>query len=234
LQKKSFKEFNNKSNLKVLLDFLGNLFFTYCCIIAIALILFSSVTIECEVVGDSMRPNFNNYSGNSHDIVFINIYNRDISYKDVVVCKTDNESIIKRVIGLPGDKIDIVYADNEYKLELNGKINDEDYILVDNDPRLQIVERNGMEHTYKKFQSYKESYPEYFNEEGKYVVPNNSIFVLGDNRFVSVDSTVYGAFDLDRVEGKVELVKYAETSLFEFYYDYIIEGKFLQTIINIF
>ena len=181
-----------------------------------------------------MKPTYNNYSGNAYDIVFINIYDKDLSFGDVVVCKTDKDPIIKRVVGVAGDIIDIVYEDNEYKLEINGKIIDEDYILIDNDPRLQVDEKNGMYKTNLNFQSLKEEYPELINPDGKYVVPENSVFVLGDNRHVSVDSTHYGSFHLSKVEGKVELVKRADVSMFQFYYDYIIEGKFFYTVINVF
>ena len=124
--------------------------------------------------------------------------------------------------------------DNEYKLQLNGKIINEDYILIDHDARLRKDEKNGMNKTYAKFQTLKEKNPQLLNDEGKYVVPDNSIFVLGDNRHVSVDSTYYGAFHLNQVEGKVELVKKTDVSSFNFYYDYIIEGKFFHTVINIF
>ncbi len=39
--------------------------------------------------------------------------------------------------------------------------------------------------------------------KGPYVVPNDSIYVLGDNREVSSDSREFGAVELSRVIGKV-------------------------------
>ena len=236
LKIKSFQKFNNKKTLfKVFLDFFANLFFTYCVIIGLALILFSSVTIECVVRGSSMLPTLNNYTGNKTDIVFVNTCDKDITYGDIVVCDAhgdvDND-IIKRVIGLAGDIIDIVYHDNEYKLELNGKIIEEDYIYISQDPRVPTNNRNGMEHTFTKFNALKVSKPELFDNGGKLIVPSKSIFVLGDNRNVSVDSSSLGTFTYDDIEGKVELIKYYGTSNFSFYYDYIIEGKFIKTLIN--
>lgn len=41
--------------------------------------------------------------------------------------------------------------------------------------------------------------------QGKYIVPQGSIYVLGDNLPVSEDSRKYGPFDLDDVIGKVVL-----------------------------
>lgn len=224
-----------KTSFKVLIEFFSNLFFTYCVIIGFALIIFSSVTLECVVRGSSMKPTYNNYtSSNVNDVVFVNTKDQTVTYGDIVVCKTQDESIIKRVIGLPNDVIDIVWDNNEYKLELNGKIIEESYIYVSLDPRVPTRNRNGMNHTFESFNTLREAKAELFGEDGKLVVPNNQIFVLGDNRAVSVDSSSLGTIDYSNVEGRVELVKYHGTSDFSFYYDYIIEGKFITTIINMF
>lgn len=226
---------NKKTSFRVFVEFFSNLFFTYCVIIGFALIIFSSVTLECVVTGSSMKPTYNNYmSNNVHDVVFVNTKDKNVTYGDIVVCKTQTESIIKRVVGLPHDVIDIVWDENEYKLELNGKIIEEKYIYVIVDPRVPTRNRNGMNYTFERFDALRSSKPELFNEDAKLVVPDNQIFVLGDNRGVSIDSSSLGTIDYSNLEGQVELVKYHGTSDFSFYYDYIIEGKFIATIINIF
>lgn len=236
MKSRNFRVNTKKTLFRVFLDFFANLFFAYCLIVGLSLIMFSTVTIECEVVGSSMLPTLNNYSSyeKKHDVVFVNTYDKDIAYKDIVVCKTDGDDIIKRVIGLPGDVIDIVWDEYEYKVELNGKIIEEDYILVYNDPRLPISNRNGMTYTFDRFQHLKVSHPELFNSESKLVVPEGATFVLGDNRHVSVDSSSMGTFMIEELMGKVELIKYHDTSEFSFYYDYIMDGKFIKTLINIF
>ena len=58
--------------------------------------------------------------------------------------------------------------------------------------------------------------------------------MLGDNRHVSVDSATLGTFTFDKINGKVELVKYAEDSDFSFYWSYIVDGKFIKTFVNMF
>ena len=78
------------------------------------------------VKGSSMEPNFNH-----GDLVFINKLSTSIGspdYGDVVICKLDEgsgyENIIKRVIGLPGDEIDIVENEEDeevYDLYVNGE-----------------------------------------------------------------------------------------------------------------
>lgn len=183
-----------------------------------------------------MLPGLNNYPGSSHfhDVVYVNTCDKKFSYSDIVVCNTDDDAIIKRVIGVAGDTIDIVWDEYEYKLELNGKIIEEDYIKYSLDPRDPVISRNGMDRTYEKFQELKASKSEIFNDLGKLVVPENSVFVLGDNRHVSVDSSTLGTFTIDDISGQVELTKYHGTSDFAFYWTYIVEGKFITTLMNMF
>lgn len=82
----------------------------------------------------------------------------DISYGDIIVFKKDGESnnLIKRVIGLPGDQIQI----SNGKLYRNGTEVVEDYVIGNT----------------------------LANTTTDYMVPNNSVFVLGDNRENSKDS----------------------------------------------
>ncbi|MGN0961270.1 MAG: signal peptidase I [Christensenellales bacterium] len=235
---KTKKKFNI---LTVFLNFLGNLFFVYCLIVAIALVIFSSVTIECKVVGPSMQPTLNADLKAGNDIVYVNKFDRDFEYGDIVVIDVseDKDPLIKRVIGVGGDIIDIVNTDYGYKLEINGKLIEEDYLKLDYsiiDPKYQ----NGNDVCYNNFKNdLMINYPELFiNVEidgemvNKLLVPEGQVFVLGDNRHVSLDSTHYGTFKLTQIEGTVERIKYSNTRDFEFYFNYIVKGEFFQTILN--
>ena len=186
-------------------------------IASIALIFFSSVTIECDVDGSSMYPTLNSMGT---DVVYINVYDKDITYQDIVVVKHGSKSIVKRVLGLPGDTIGVVWVENEYKLEINSTIIREDYINIVTDAKVRADNKNGMKTTLENLNKLKESQPELFNEEGKVVVPENSLFLLGDNRHVSSDSSSLGTFDMSTFEGKVEIIKYHNDNTFKFYFDY--------------
>ncbi|GAE01071.1 signal peptidase I [Clostridium botulinum B str. Osaka05] len=88
--------------------------------------------------------------------------------------KTDIEEddrLIKRVIGVPGDEVDI----KDGYLYLNGK-------------KLEETYANG----------------ETISREFKLPIkiPENKLFVLGDNRMVSKDSRMFGLIDYKQVEGK--------------------------------
>lgn len=81
--------------------------------------------------------------------------------------------IIKRVIGIPGDTIDI----KDGHVYVNGNRLDEAYV------RGQTFERLDL------------SYP--------ITIPENKYFVLGDNRERSLDSRDLGLISYDQIKGKV-------------------------------
>ncbi|MCD7949257.1 MAG: signal peptidase I [Erysipelotrichaceae bacterium] len=78
-----------------------------------------------RVVGSSMEPTYSN--GNIVLVDKIFYKNGDASYDDIVIVQYEDEQIIKRVIGLAGDHIEMI--DNQ--LYRNGELLEEDYILED-------------------------------------------------------------------------------------------------------
>ena len=146
----------------------------YVIIILIIILLKMYVISPIRVNGTSMDPTLEN-----GDIMILN----KIGYRitkikrfDIVVIKYKDELLIKRVIGLPGEKIK--YVNNT--LYVNGKKLDEEF-----------------DKTY--------TYNFSLKEIGSTTVPDNSYFVLGDNREVSKDSRSIGFIDREDIVGKSSL-----------------------------
>lgn len=92
------------------------------------------------------------------------------------VLEINKTSYIKRVIGLPGEHVQI----KDGKVFIDGKLLEENYLHDD----------------------------VYTTEGGAYidlVVPQNCIFVMGDNRSASLDSRSFGCIPISKIEGKVLL-----------------------------
>ncbi|MDD3821652.1 MAG: signal peptidase I [Bacilli bacterium] len=88
--------------------------FSYFLIIIVVILLRSFIITPAQVVGNSMQPNLNN-----GDIILLNKISYrfyDINRFDIVVIKyAASTPLVKRVIGLPGEKV--AYLDN--KLYIN-------------------------------------------------------------------------------------------------------------------
>ena len=163
----------------------GMSFLLQLALLVVMVVVLRNVMGTIYVKGSSMEPNF--YHG---DLLFINKLSTSIGspdYGDVVICKLEedsaHENIIKRVIGLPGDEIDIVWngdSENvEYYLYLNGELVEEDFL---GEP---MMNQGNIEYPFE--------------------VPEDSYFVMGDNRNASSDSRreSIGAIHKDDLMGKV-------------------------------
>ncbi len=152
-------------------------------VLVLAFVLRTFVFSTVSVKGPSMEPSY------VHGDVVVA---QKISYlfsepkrDDIVICEysTDDELIIKRVIGLPGDEINIYFDHDEFLcvLEINGERIEEGYI--------------------------KEAMMQPGDTEYPYIVPEGCYFVMGDNRNLSSDSRFMsiGAIPKENIEGKVVL-----------------------------
>ena len=102
---------------------------------------------------------------------------KEYKYADIVAIKEDEGKNILRVIGVPGDIIDI----NDQGLLLNNAILSEDYKTGDT-----LLFPSDVQFPLK--------------------LGDNELFVLGDRREESKDSRFYGPVPFDHVEGKVIFV----------------------------
>jgi len=137
-----------------------------------------------EVSGDSMEPNFKNGQQMIAEKLTINI--TKIQRGDIVIFNSldTRNLLIKRVIGLPGEKIKI----QDGLVYINDTHLDEPYLVKNTYTKLKY--NNKM-------------------EEGKdYEIGEDSYVVLGDNREVSIDSRAFGSLHKNDILGKVILRYY--------------------------
>lgn len=143
----------------------------YLLIIVIVLLVKTFLVAPIRVNGESMM-------GTLHDkdiMILDKISYRFSSIKrfDIVVVKYNDEYLIKRVIGLPGEKVE--YKNN--KLYVNGKVLKENF-------------------SHMKTDDFK------LDSIGNSKVPKNQYLVLGDNRVNSLDSRIIGFIKRSQISGK--------------------------------
>ncbi|KFN01293.1 signal peptidase I [Bacillus clarus] len=149
--------------------------------IFVMVVAFYSFTL-CKVEGKSMQPTLH-----EEDYVFVNkaaVHFSSLQHGEIVIIREEDNSkyYVKRVIGLPGDKVNITNG----TLYVNDKKQDEPYINRDvfNDTE-----------AFYNLQTTK--------------IPPNKLFVMGDNRAYSRDSrNGLGYIEEDNIIGKVEFVYY--------------------------
>jgi signal peptidase I len=92
-----------------------------------------------------------------------------------------HEPFIKRVIGLPGDRVEL----RDGKVFINDVELDEPYIFEENDvPQTTDQEEGG---------------------PSEWLVPDGDLFVMGDHRAASADSRSFGPIDVGHVIGRAWL-----------------------------
>jgi signal peptidase I len=97
------------------------------------------------------------------------------------IADPDKTPFIKRVIGLPGEKVEL----KDGTVFVNGVALDEPYIFTEDGVR-QPTE-------------------EVFGGDRSWVVPDGQLFLLGDHRQESVDSRVFGPVPIDTIIGRAWL-----------------------------
>lgn len=130
----------------------------------------NSLTGRYRIEGPSMLPTL--HTGEQVLVNKMGYYFEEPDRGDIIVLRSpegDTKNLIKRVIGLPGDTIEI----RDSQVRINGVVLNEPYI---NSPA---------------------------TNRGEWVVPDNHVFVMGDNRPVSHDSRAFSYLPYEDVVGKV-------------------------------
>lgn len=131
------------------------------------------------VKGKSMEPTYH-----TGDFVIINKVAKIHRFDQIVFkSKSGDKYIIKRVIGLPGDSVEM----KDDVLYINGKPYEEPY--VNRNAANPMMKRITQDFTLQSL-------------TGQDKVPEGHLFVLGDNRLNSKDSRHYGFVPIDSVKGQ--------------------------------
>lgn len=140
-----------------------------------ALLISSFIMSHTQVPTESMRPTIR--PGDHLIVNRLPYYYRNPERGEIVVFNYEGKNLIKRIIGIPGDTIDM----QDGKVYVNGKMLDESIYL-------------GEEHETFTFSKSPIAFP--------YDVPEGTYFVLGDNRRNSSDSRVIGCISRDSIIAK--------------------------------
>jgi signal peptidase I len=162
------------------------------------MIIFTFIFRVVGVVGSSMVPTLHD-----GDWLIVSAYDSEPEYGQVVIVTQPNyfnEPIVKRVIGIEGQKVYIDFT--EGYIEVDGVRLEEDYIQLVNSLGIPTGEYEVFAEHHFRMEPQSDGQTHRIFEA---IVPKGELFVMGDNRNNSSDSrtNVIGFVDERRVLGKV-------------------------------
>lgn len=156
----------------------------------------SGSMLETLQIGDHLLVTKFAYDVRLPSNIWLDTTNGKVLYKsgdpergDIVVFKfpeDERKDFIKRVIGLPGDTIEI----REKVVTINGEVIDEPYVM----------------HTKANMMPIRDNF-------GPFTVPADQFFVMGDNREGSYDSRWWGTVKREKIVGKALVIYWSWGSI---------------------
>lgn len=185
---------------------------------AFSLLVFTAINIlylQVPVIGYSMNPTINSTVPSDDiegDIMIVNrLLQGDVG--DIIVVDTNWANggeeivVVKRLIAVEGDKVKFEKQNNgDIVLYKNGEILVEDYIT------------STQENEYIQWINFVNTNSSKIDSDGYMTIEDDEIFILGDNREASLDSSAMGTVSKSNIVGKVELiVEYQSSVIYEIF-----------------
>lgn len=156
--------------------------------LAAVLIIMTFFIRHSPVSGDSMMPTLH-----ENDVLIITRAGYEAENGDIVIIQSPDydarRALVKRVIAVGGQTVRIDF--DTWEIYVDGKLIKEDYINKLNEP----MKRYEISNFFNKVDPDRKIYEQ--------VVPENHVFVLGDNRNNSYDSRALGFIDERYIIGEV-------------------------------
>ena len=150
----------------------------YIIIIIIVILIRTFIVTPVRVNGESMYPTLK-----GGEVMLLNKLGKIDRFKIVVIkLEQGDENIIKRVIGLPGEKVEI----KNDSIYINDKKITDKYGYID-----PVSAKNGYSVTMKAL-----------------TLKDDEYFVLGDNRVISADSRIFGPIKASDIKGTANFIIY--------------------------
>lgn len=146
------------------------------------LILTNFVVKPIKVNGDSMFPSLKDQSLGFSNILTYSLFG--VNRYDIVIVYVEsmNEFLVKRVIGLPNETIEV----KDDQVYINGELINQDFLD----------------------EEYVSQFPIFTNGFEKVTIGDDEVFLMGDNRPYSSDSRVFGTFKLEDIIAKDAYIFY--------------------------
>ena len=191
--------------------------------VLLVLIAFNIFFYKSPIVGISMQPTYNKSlpegltteeyeKSEIKDKAYVYRYG-EAKVGDVVMIEIKEDGkeklLIKRLVAQGGDTVDIQEENGTYYLFVNGKKVEEKY----------VKDYSLMNICYTNFLSYKNS--KGIAADEPITLAKNEVFVLGDNRGRSKDSSIFGPVKNSALKGVVAFVVPYDSNLIEYLWNKI-------------